>query len=197
MKTVTAAPGFAATMLLLSGAAVVAAPKPMTLAPVYSDSIGSELDISKKTPICAVTVTGLVDNRRSPEMIGVFSGRAIHAPEDRDTWLKSLIAALKSRKIDVRFADASSAEVGGIAAEIALNKAWIANTNSNMSASVVFQLKATTPAGQALDLPYRGGGSHINWASGFGELQRVMDVAIARSLDAMAADLHKLCDSGM
>ncbi len=130
-------------------------------------------------------------------MIGVFSGRAIHAPEDRAAWLKSVIDALKSRKIDVRFSDTQLPAASGITAHISLAKAWIANTNSNMSASVVLQLKATTPAGQAIDMPYRGGGSHINWASGFGELQRVMDVAIARSLDAMAADLHKLCDSEM
>ncbi len=197
MRPSFAALSFAATIWLLDSAAAVAAPKPMTLAPVYSDSIRSELDLPKKTPVCAVTVTGLVDNRRSPEMIGVFDGRAVHAPEDRDAWLKSVIGALKSRKIELRFSDDQLPAVSGITAQISLVKAWIANTNSNMSASVVMQLKATTPEGQTLDLPYRGGGSHINWASGFGELQRVMDVAIGRSLDAMAADLHKLCDSGM
>lgn len=197
MRPTAAALGFAATIWLIAGAAAVAAPKPMTLAPVYSDSIGSELDLPKKTPVCVVTVTGLLDNRRSPEMIGVFGGRAVHAPADRDAWLKSVIVALESRKIDLRFSDTQLPADSGITAQISLAKAWIANTNSNMSASVVLQLRATTPAGQAIDMPYRGGGSHINWASGFGELQRVMDVAIARSLDAMAADLHKLCDSGM
>lgn len=180
----------ATVSMLAYGAAVMAAPKPMVLAPVYDNSIASDLKVPKDAKPCTLRVLGLVDERRSPEMIGVYFGRAIHAPEDRDAWLRSMIVALKSRKITVEFADVTTATP----VEIAVTKAWIANTESNMSASIVFRMKTKDVAGVTTEQSYRGGASHMSyWSGGPGELQRAFDTSVSRGLDAMAADMHKLC----
>jgi hypothetical protein len=183
-----------------SGAALFAAPKPMVLSANYDDSIATELKLPKDSKTCRVRVAQLADERRSPEMIGVYFGRAIHAPDDRDAWLRSIIAALKSRKIAVEFAAASPDPATGsaveIVADIAVTKAWIANTESNMSTSIVLRVKTMDASGAPVEHSYRGGASHMSyWSGGPGELQRAFDTSVARALDAMAADLHQNCAS--
>jgi hypothetical protein len=186
----------AATIAVITslGVAASAAPKPMVLAAIYDDSVSTDLKLPKKINSCAVKVTGLTDERRSPEMIGVYFGRAIHAPEDRDAWLRSMVASLKSRKVEVEFADAAAAITGARLVNISVTKAWIANTESNMSANIVFRFRTIDSAGLESDQFYRGGASHMSyWSGGVGELQRAFDTAVSRALDAAAADMHKFC----
>lgn len=176
--------------VMVLGAGVMAAPKPMVLAATYDDSVSSDLKIPKDTKPCALRVASLVDERRTPEMIGVYFGRAIHAPDDRDAWLRSMVDALKSRKIILDFSENSAATP----VNLAMTKAWIANTDSNMSASIVFRMKSTDASGAAVEQSYRGGASHMSyWSGGPGELQRAFDTSVSRALDALATDMHKLC----
>jgi hypothetical protein len=172
----------------------MAAPKPMELAPVYDDSVPSELKLPKNATSCRLKIRSVVDERRSPEMIGVYFNRAIHAPADRDAWLRSIVAALQSRKISVEFVQNGDGASTAAPIDMALTKAWIGNTESNMSANIVVRLKTTNAAGVVFEQSYRGGASHMSyWSGGPGELQRSFDTAVSRVLDAMAADLHKLC----
>jgi hypothetical protein len=178
------------------GVAALAAPKPMVLTPLYDDSVASDLKLPKDAKNCSLSITQLVDERRSPEMIGVYFGRAIHAPDDRNAWLQSMVTALKSRKIQVEFAAVEARPIGSFRAEIALTKAWIANTESNMSASIVLRVKITDALGAVVEQSYRGGASHMSyWSAGPGELQRAFDTAVSRALDAVAGDIHKNCAS--
>lgn len=180
--------------LFALGAAALAAPKPMALAATFEDSIISDLKLPKTLKACAVRVSGLADERRSPELIGVHSSRAIHAPVDRAKWLRSMIAALKSRKIIVAFAADTAIVPDAIPVDIALTKAWIANTEGNMSANVVFRVRTTDSANAVVEQSYRGGASHSSYFSnGHSELQRAFDTSVARGLDAMAGDIHKRC----
>ncbi|MBK8375022.1 hypothetical protein [Sphingorhabdus sp.] len=184
----------AAVSVIVCGVAAHAAPKPMELAATYVESNPGELKLPKDAKPCSVSIASLVDERRSPEMIGVYFGRAIHAPVDRDAWLRSMIAALKSRKIAVNFAAAGGELQDSPPVDIAITKAWIANTESNMSASIVFRLKSTDATGVATEQSYRGGASHMSyWSGGPGELQRAFDTSVSRGLDAMAADIQKRC----
>ena len=180
--------------MLALGAVAMAAPKPMVLTAVYDDSISSDLKVPKDSKSCQLKIASLIDERRSPEMIGVYGGRAIHAPEDRDAWLRSMVVALKSRKIKVTFAGTESEAAGALNADIALTKAWIANTETNMSASIVFRVKMADASGVMAEQSYRGGASHMSyWSGGPSELQRAFDTAVARVLDEMAASIHKNC----
>lgn len=172
------------------GAGGIAAPKPMVLAATYDDSVASELKVPKDAKPCTLEIASLVDERRTPEMVGVYFGRAIHAPENRDAWLRSMIQALKSRKIAIGFSGDSNA----VPITIAMTKAWISNTESNMSASIVFRMKLTDSSGTAVEQNFRGGASHMSyWSGGPGELQRAFDTSVSRALDALAANLHRFC----
>lgn len=178
----------------VSGAAVMAAPKPMVLAPVFDNAIASDLKVPKDSKSCTVRILSLIDERRSPEMIGVYDGRAIHPPEDRNAWFRSMVAALKSRQIKVQFANEEGEADPSVSADVAITKAWIANTETNMSASIVFRVKMTDASGSTVEQSYRGGASHMSyWSGGPGELQRAFDTSVSRALDAMAGDIHKRC----
>lgn len=127
-------------------------------------------------------------------MIGVYDGRAIHPPEDRNAWFRSMVAALKSRQIKVQFANEEGEADPSVSADVAITKAWIANTETNMSASIVFRVKMTDASGSTVEQSYRGGASHMSyWSGGPGELQRAFDTSVSRALDAMAGDIHKRC----
>lgn len=176
------------------GAGASAAPKPMELAAVFTDGIASDLKLPKELKACSVRISALADERRSPEMIGIHSRRAIRAPVDRNVWLRSMVAALKSRKIAVAFSSDEATSPGAIPLDVALTKAWIANTYGNMSANIVFRVRTTDAAGAVVEQSYRGGASHSGYFSdGPGQLQRAFDTSVSRGLDAMAGDIHKLC----
>lgn len=184
---------FTATVIATCGFAsqTTAAPKSMDLAALYEDSVSTDLSLPKNSKPCRVKLASLIDERRNPEMIGVYFGRAIRAPSDRDAWLNSIIAALKSRKITAAAtADAEYATP----VDIAVTKAWITNTDQNMSASIVFRLRLTDEAGVKTEQSYRGGASHSSFISGGpNQLQRAFNTAVSRALDAMATDIQLHC----
>ena len=187
-----------AAALVISGTAAVAAPKPMDLAPTYDDAVGSDLKLEKNPKSCAITIGSLTDERRSPEMVGVFFGRAVRAPADRDAWLRSIIDGLQSRKIAVIPASTAENAQGTARVDIAITKAWVTNTASNMSASIVFRVKPNHPAEASEEKSFRGGASHSSFFSGGpGELQRAFNTAVSRGLDAMASDFHKTCGNAV
>ena len=183
------------------GAAALAAPKPMELAALYDNSISPDIKLPKNPKACSISLTSVTDERRSPEMIGVFLGRAVRAPADRDAWLRSIVSSLKSRKISVNFAKGGAelaAPLAADVAQVAVTKAWIANTDGNMSASIVFRLKSASATGIVTEQIYRGGASHSSYFSGGpGELQRAFDTAVARALDAMATDIQIRCGNSL
>ncbi len=168
----------------------LAAPKPMDLTSIYDDSVSTDIKLPKNAKPCHVKLASLVDERRSPELVGIYLGRSIRAPTDRDAWLNSMIAALRSRKIFTTPIDAENATP----LDIAVTKAWITNTDLNMSASIVFRLRLTDEAGVKTEQSYRGGASHSSFISGGpNQLQRAFDTAVSRALDAMATDIQRRC----
>jgi len=166
-------------------------PKPMALEATFSNTVSSDVKASTKAPRCPVTIVALADVRRSPEMIGIYERRPVYAPQDRDAWLKSIVQALGSRGLDPRFEKSPSSAA---AVKLDLKTAWITNTNANVSASVVFTLRVTKANGEVTEASYRGGNSRMPyWGTGPSLVQKAMDVAFARVLDQMAAELLKTC----
>ena len=65
---------------------------------------------------------------------------------------------------------------------------------ANVSASAVFKMRVTNAKGETNEAFYRGGNSRMPyWGTGPGWLQKAMDVAFAKALDAMATDLLRTC----
>ncbi|HEX6740502.1 MAG TPA: hypothetical protein VF079_01740 [Sphingomicrobium sp.] len=142
---------------------------------------------------CPVRIVALEDVRRSPEMIGIYDRRPIYAPQDRAAWLKSIVRALDSRGIDVAY-EGDPSPPGAAAAKLDLTTAWINNTSANVSASAVFKMRVTNANGETTEAFYRGGNSRMPyWGTGPNWLQKAMDVAFAKALDAMATELLKTC----
>jgi len=183
-----------ASFVLASGCAsqAWALPKPMTLAATFDNWPSSDVKPPPGSP-CPVRIVALQDVRRSPEMIGVYERRPIYAPADRTTWLKSIVRALNSRGIDVAL-DSDPGPPKAAVVKLDLTTAWINNTSANVSASAVFKMQVTTATGESTEAFYRGGNSRMPyWGTGPGWLQKAMDVAFAKALDAMAMDLLKTC----
>jgi uncharacterized lipoprotein YajG len=174
--------------------AVLAIPKPMQLAAVYVDTVASEVKLPKQIKPCNIVVASLTDERSSPEIIGVFSDRAIHAPNDRDAWFRSMVAALKNRKIALTSTSSVVNDASANSIEITVTKAWISNTHNNINSSIVFRVKTAVSASEVIEQSFRGSASHDGyWGSGTDSLQRVFDKAVSRVLDAMATDVQKRC----
>jgi hypothetical protein len=184
-----------ASIALASGLAspAWALPKPMTLSPAFDNAVPTEVKLPKGSAACPVRIVALEDVRRSPEMIGVHQRRPIFAPDERAAWLKSIVTALNTRGIAVSF-DNQFAAPDATTVKVDLTTAWITDTKVNISASAVFRMQVTSAKGDVFDRFYRGGNSRMTyWSAGASVLQQAIDVALARSLDAMARDLLTTC----
>jgi hypothetical protein len=166
----------------LAASPAFAAPKPAQLTATFN-----ERDPPKeKASGCKVNFE-IVDERRSPDLVGVIDRRAVRAPADVQAWMRAVLGGLTGRGVDVEFAAAPSTK----SARFTLQTAWIQSTVSTYSASVVVRLQAE---GTALDRSYRGRVARTAyWSGGTGTLQSAVDGAFADALDEMAADLKVLC----
>lgn len=166
----------------------LAAPKPAQLTATFKDRDAP----NGKPSGCTVNFAEIVDERRSPEMVGVIERRAVRAPADVQAWMRAVLGGLPARGVDVRF-DAAAAP-GTTPARFTLQTAWIQSTVVTYSASVVVRLQAEGAAGGAIDKSYRGRVARTAyWSGGTGTLQSAVDGAFADALDAMAVDLKAVC----
>lgn len=171
-----------------------AAPKPAQLTPTFKDRDVARADARGIPSGCAIHFAEIVDERRSPEMIGVIERRAVRAPADVQAWMRAVLGGLKARGVDARFD--SAAGPGLPSARFTLQTAWIQSTVVTYSASIVVRLQAQGAAGSAIDKSYRGRVARTAyWSGGTDTLQSAVDGAFADALNAMAADLKAMCNA--
>lgn len=183
-------------LLLLAVAAPLAAhaaSRPVILDQAYVEPLPVVSALAKGAPPCAVHIVNLVDDRRSPEMIGMLGGKPVLAPPDRTAWLVSVVTGLQARGISVDFTNPSVENPAVVNANLSLKTAWINAVQISLGASVVFKLQAKGADARTVDQYYRGSASRMNWASGDGEIKSDINIAFSRALDAMAHDLAGLC----
>ncbi|HEX5182168.1 MAG TPA: hypothetical protein VFW19_03340 [Allosphingosinicella sp.] len=173
--------------------AAYAASRPVLLDQTYVEPGRVVSVLAKGAPPCPVHVMEIADARRSPEMIGMLGGKPVLAPKDRAAWLLSVIGALKGRGVAADFSNPAVETPGIINARIILQTAWINSVQVSLDESVVFKVEAKGIDGRTIDRFYRGSSSHMNWASGDGEIKNAINIAFSRALDAMAHDLAGLC----
>lgn len=137
------------------------------------------------------------DARPSPQMLGVVRGRAVYAPEDTATWLRSIVDGLKSRGVTPLFAQDGPVTPDGIEAKVSLQIAWMTNTGENITSTAVLHVQAGRSGALNIDKSYRGSGSRMTVMTGSPpeELQKGIDGAIGKALDSIATDLRQLCKS--
>ena len=169
----------------------LAAPKPAQLTATFKDRDAPMA--ARGTPSrCTVNFAEIVDERRSPETLGVVERRAVRAPTDVQAWMRAVLGGLTARGVNVQF-DAPAAP-GARSARFTLQTAWIQSTPVTYSASVVVRLQVEGSADSAIDRSYRGRVARTTyWSGGVGTLQSAVDGAFADALDLIAEDLKILC----
>ena len=169
---------------------------PAQLAPTFNDSRLQAPANAEAKAACTVNFVEILDERRSPELIGVVEKRAVRAPTDTQAWMKAVLGGLNRRGVKVKFDPNAAVQPGVPIAKFMLQTAWIASSVVTNSANVVVKLEAQGESGKTLDQTYRGRASRTTyWSGGVDTLQRAVDGAFADALDTMAADLGKMCSA--
>lgn len=144
---------------------------------------------------CRVYILEIKDERRSPELLGVVAGRAVRAPENVQEWMRNTLTGLSARGVVPEFGITTPTTPTSLALSISLQLASVTNIRANKSANVQFSV-TYLQSGTSELRSYRGMYAATNWASGDGELQRLVDRAFGKALDQLAADiLGRLTDS--
>jgi len=172
--------------------AACAAPAPVVVDPAFTDLSRSAAKTVAIAPGCRLDVAEIVDARRAPDVLGIL-GRVVKAPDDRTAWLRSVVAGLATRGFSVAFDTTAPPNQHTVVVRMTLTTAWVGATAMNKDANVVWRVMAVRPGSPVLADDYRGAVSTMNWAGTPNELRALVDQAFAKSLDAMAPDLHGLC----
>ena len=187
----------ASALVLIAGIALVAPASaqrtPAQLTPTFKDR--DRPDGGQKTDsTCSVGFAEIVDERRSPELVGVIGKRSVLAPADSQSWMRAVLRGLNARGVKALF-DAAG-RPGGPTARFVLKTAWVAESVDTYSAVVVVTVQAQGADGRAVDRTYRGRVARTAyWSGGVDTMQSAVDGAFADALDAIAADLKPLCQS--
>lgn len=174
-------------------APALAGKMPVQLEASFDDPKPEDPSPKETVPSCAVSFAETVDERRSPETLGVIGKRAVRAPDNVSLWMKAVLSGLSARGVHARFGNPAAGQ-NPPTALFRLQTAWIAQNVQTYDANVVVKLEARNASGQEVDRTYRGRASRTTyWSAGSGVMQKAVDGAFADALDDMAADLKALC----
>jgi len=142
--------------------------------------------------VCLVGIISLKDERADPTTLGTVLGRPVRPPPDVMQWLQQIMLALNAPGLSVVLNDAPSA---GTRLEVELVTAWVTELRTAKSANIVLRVTYHHGDGGAAEAPklYRGAASSIDWNAGDGELQRMIDRALAGIVAQMQSDLLAGC----
>jgi len=149
---------------------------------------------SKDAAHCPLQIDRIADLRTDPGILGNVAGRTVRAPESVDAWLHNVLGAgLASRGVTPHFDRRPQGVADPLTADVALRTAWVSDIHTSKSATAVLNLRLKR--GEALlgERDYRGADTVLNWSSGDGELQRMVDRAFGRALDQIARDVRAAC----
>jgi len=186
--------------VLLAGAMLAGciSPVPLTLSESFANPSTQPPDAhpvkpARKAPSCALVVDSIADVRADKLMLGNVVGRPVHAPANVDAWLRNVIGGLQTRGIDVSFDANAAHEFDPLVASLTLRMAWVSGISSSKNATTLWRMHLRRGVADIRQADYRGTDIALNWSSGDGELQRMVDRAMGRALDLMAADVRAAC----
>ena len=141
---------------------------------------------------CQVDLLTVRDVRQYPETLGTIIGRPIRAPDNPQQWLVNVLRALRERGIEVAQVD-ERRPGSRLALEAELRDAWVSAVSTTKTASAIVHIRFLPANGEPHDRAYRGRDSSINWASGDGEVNAMMDRVFNDILEQMATDIMPIC----
>jgi hypothetical protein len=148
-----------------------------------------------KTPAasCALIVDAINDTRTEPHLLGSVAGRPVHAPADTNAWLHNVVAGFGTRGVALSFDTNTTHDAAPLVASFTLRTAWVSELHTSKAANTVWQMRLSRGETLIEETNFRGTDTVMNWSSGDGELQRMVDRAFGRALDLMAARVHAAC----
>jgi hypothetical protein len=166
-----------------------AAPPPVTLSAEVSGS--GSIDALQG---CVVAITQVIDARTDPVHLGVYAGKAIKAPDDREAWLRNIVEGLRRHGVQPTVADNPAPHESKQGYRIVLEKAWVSNTHDDIAASVLLRLDGPGDGTGSAPARFRGTKQKTTYfSSGNSKLQAGLDAAIDEALSGMASHLRKTC----
>ena len=176
-------------------------PVPLTLSESFSDPATRPVDAphpprrAPNAPPCVAIVDRLADVRTDPGLLGNVAGRPVRAPENVDSWLTNVMSGLGSRGIAVSFDSNPAHAADPLMTSVTLKLAWVSDLHTSKNATTLLHVRVKRGDNVVTERDYRGADTAINWSSGDGELQRMVDRSFGRALDQIAVDLRAACDS--
>lgn len=168
------------------------------VAPASTRSTSTTRSASKKAVAdaasCPVHVLELKDNRSDPTFLGTVAGRPVRSPGEGATWIGDMLSTgLQQNGVALSIAPDSPPEQHIVITEARLITAWVASLSTSMNGTVVIALRHGD--GSAEEKIYRGSSTVLNWASGEGEIQGLLDAAFSQMLAKLGTDLRARCQS--
>lgn len=187
--------------LALAAAALggCAAPPAMTISEAFSNPgvratpVATQGAAAVAQSRCALVVDVVKDQRSDPTMLGSVANRPVRAPANADAWMRNVVAALQSRGIDVSFNATPDRQANVLVASLSLRTAWVSEISTSKTATTLWSMRLKRGDKEVKAADYRGVDTAMNWASGDGELQRMVDRAMGSALDSMAVDVKAAC----
>ncbi len=134
-----------------------------------------------------VWLTEVIDQRQGSESLGQVAARNFSSA-DLIPWLQNALLGLNSREFSLVRPDAEA--LPGPRLKVRLVKAYVDSVHASKIAVVVIETELSKPdLEQPLRKYYRGQCTHVNWASGSGEVVSSLRVALADCLDKLGRDL--------
>lgn len=181
----------ALVLVFLAAGCVNPAPPPFTLAP----TLAGGPPVQVRADACAVVIAEIVDARSDPETLGIYAGKAIKAPDDRQAWLHSMAMDLTRRGIRPLFGEAAATPAAGSPRiRFTLEKAWVSNVHDDIGAGVLLRIDEL--GAHPSTVRFRGTKQKMTYFSaGEGKLQASLNDAVSQALDGLAAHLRMRCGS--
>ncbi len=193
-------PGAPVAWLMAAMLLGCASQPPYTLTGSFADpdttpANASRIRAAKNAPACPLQIGVVSDLRTQPGILGNVAGRTVRAPDSVEAWLNNVLGAgLASRGVKPYFDRRPEGVTDPLTADVALRLAWVSDLHTSKSATAVLNLRLKRGESVLREQDYRGMDTVMNWSSGDGELQRMVDRAFGRALDQMAVDLRAACD---
>jgi hypothetical protein len=169
---------------------------PMTLSERFSNPHTRPANaprLPRNALTCRVIVSTIADTRTNPELLGRVAGRPVRAPADVSLWLRNVVAGLESRGVVPHFDSNPTHEASPLVAGFTLRLAWVSEIHTAKTATILLRMKLTRGGSVLREKDYRGSDTVMNWSSGNGELQNMVDRAFGGALDQIADDVRAAC----
>lgn len=169
--------GFACLLLVCAGCA----PKTLEMRDQARMSLSDMRAIRAAQSTCNFVVEQVRDSRKNPEAIGYLSQVTEFKQDGVLAWLESGLRVLEQRRND------SGGDVVYLNADLV--KLYMDFVGASIASTVVLRVQHHTESDDVQDLIVRGTNFVGNWATGSGELQTAMDMALSDAVMQLAQSI--------